>query len=300
VGHPQWELSAASVNSHGQVAVNAPFEVGGIVDSLPAVLDPEDTNGDGTPDTWYRDTNGDGFNDLIQPLGFSFLELARAINELGWVCGDDGGEAFLVIPLDLNGDGRGDCWYADEDGDGVNDLVFYLSNYDERASVAFALNDAGEIVGRFTDYDPVPHIPFKTDIYGQIAVLEDSQDWAEPHGINNLSQAVGWSGYPTFSAVMWEADRSMRVLFPGNRKMDARAADINDLGQVAITTTDFRDRHVAYVLDSATMTILGENPGVVVSGINNHGYLSGHVFITNPDPTKPDLARACVLLPPTP
>ena len=30
----------------------------------PAIVIPEDTNADGMPDQWYRDSNGDGVNDL--------------------------------------------------------------------------------------------------------------------------------------------------------------------------------------------------------------------------------------------
>ncbi|GAF90901.1 unnamed protein product, partial [marine sediment metagenome] len=52
-----------SINNHGQVAwVWNPTRHG-------FVVLPEDTDDDGVPDTWFRDDNGDGWNDLARDLG---------------------------------------------------------------------------------------------------------------------------------------------------------------------------------------------------------------------------------------
>jgi len=82
-------------NNTGQVAErtcrsNDPLE-------RPAILIPEDTDGDGLPDQWYRDSNADGFNDLVINLSLPpphsgademFCGLSEDINNHGQVLAD--------------------------------------------------------------------------------------------------------------------------------------------------------------------------------------------------------------------
>ena len=55
------------------------------------LLTPEDTDGNGTPDRWFRDSNADGANDLMRNLGTlgGSIPTSRAedVNNLGKVVG---------------------------------------------------------------------------------------------------------------------------------------------------------------------------------------------------------------------
>src|SRR5262249_59139078 len=98
------------------------------------LLTPEDTNGDGTPDLWYRGSNADGANDLMRDLGSLSSSGANSpidINNAGQIVGyeqfADGTEHFYLwqdgAMTELAGLGAGaDC--------GVG-----------------SINDAGQVIG---------------------------------------------------------------------------------------------------------------------------------------------------------
>lgn len=81
---------------------------------------------------WYRDDDGDFINDLLINLGTlhadAAVSSATAVNDNGFVTGfsyTTGGDfhAFLVSPVDTDGDGVNDTWSLDINVDGVNDLI---------------------------------------------------------------------------------------------------------------------------------------------------------------------------------
>ena len=98
---------------------------------------------------WFRDTDADGLNDLMQTLGVGFA--ATDINGDGWIAGRytiGGTQAAVLIPLDTDADGEADTWFQDEDADGVNDLVVLLSAPSgAQSSNAWAINENGWLVG---------------------------------------------------------------------------------------------------------------------------------------------------------
>jgi probable HAF family extracellular repeat protein len=117
------------------------------------LLTPEDTNSDGTPDRWFRDSNADGANDLMQNLGTlggsSPGSHAEDVNNLGQVVGSS--------------------WWYPQSGsvnhaflwqNGVmSDLGTLGGNY----SSALAINDTGQIVGMATNNIGEQHAFLRTN-----------------------------------------------------------------------------------------------------------------------------------------
>src|SRR5262249_35880058 len=87
-GRGGWDRSSAvAINDRGQVVGQA-ITADNVWHAF--LVTPEDTDGDGTPDRWYRDSNADGINDLMRDLGTlrgAESSWATDINELGQVVG---------------------------------------------------------------------------------------------------------------------------------------------------------------------------------------------------------------------
>jgi probable HAF family extracellular repeat protein len=67
----------------------------------------------------------------------------------GWAMNPDGeGRAFLITPVDFDGNGQLD-WWVDGDGDGINDLMADLGvpRGKGKESFGYALNDSEQVVG---------------------------------------------------------------------------------------------------------------------------------------------------------
>jgi probable HAF family extracellular repeat protein len=107
--------SANAINDLGQIVGTSGASDGG---SHGFLLTPEDTDGNGVPDRWFRDSNRDGTNDLMLDLGPGTVP--NDVNNAGQVVGKGTGDAFL--------------W---ERG-----VMTYLGG-----SSASAINDAGQITG---------------------------------------------------------------------------------------------------------------------------------------------------------
>jgi probable HAF family extracellular repeat protein len=125
---------------------------------------PEDSNADGVPDTWFKDADGDGANDLcklIAPVYYAqpayypdspgYFD-PMALNDAGQiVLGQQGaipgGPVFLVTPDYTDADRDGNPWYADVNGDGLNDLMVTLVS----GRAGYDINSLGQIVGESSD-----------------------------------------------------------------------------------------------------------------------------------------------------
>jgi probable HAF family extracellular repeat protein len=84
-------------------------------------------------------------------LGGTFSR-AAAINAVGQVAGEastasEQFRAFLVTPVDTNGDGSPDRWFQDNDSDGINDLMTDLGTLGGKFSHAIAINAMGQVAG---------------------------------------------------------------------------------------------------------------------------------------------------------
>ncbi len=84
---------ATTINNRGQIGITRVVDTGAPTpNEYAGLLTPLDTNNDGIPDTWYRDANGDGVNDLIVDLGtYKRMEISlvytHGLNEVGAVLG---------------------------------------------------------------------------------------------------------------------------------------------------------------------------------------------------------------------
>jgi len=93
--------AVSAINDHGQI-VGSADTADGIRHAF--LLSPEDTNGDGSPDRWFRDSNGNGANDLMTALQLpagQTASIALDINNAGEVVGganDSAGRSHA--PLD--------------------------------------------------------------------------------------------------------------------------------------------------------------------------------------------------------
>jgi len=317
---------ALGINDLGQVVGRA-----WTADIIPThyafMIVPEDTDGDGVPDTWFRDGDGDGANDLMISLGNlgsvgGRCSIARGISNSGYVVGylgganTVGGEAFIIVPEDTDGDDVPDTWFRDGDGDGANDLMIKLTP--SGGAEAYGVNDSGQVVGWSSETSNLAGRAFlvtPADVDG-----DGDLDWfADTDGdeindlmielgpfpgdtgcrakaINSISssgkvQVVGssWFMRSTVSSgyhgVRWEVDELGNVTLTDLGKV--APTDINDAGQVVGTWgsgSPKRRHYTALLWENGTMTelidLLANSEGIgdlTAGGINESGEIVGTI-----------------------
>jgi hypothetical protein len=79
---------ATGINDCGQVIGHCYFGQD-VPNDKAFIVVPEDTDGDGRPDLWYKDADGDSVNDLMVPLGIL-----------------SGGKVSYCVPFDINNLGK--------------------------------------------------------------------------------------------------------------------------------------------------------------------------------------------------
>jgi len=176
LGGPAGRSIAYAINDVGQVVGSTGVTPGGSEFRVAFLVTPEDTDHDGAPDRWYRDSNQDGVNDLMtalsafddtfnlandinaagQVVGVSgnravlwqngnMIDVggggAAGINATGQIVGSFGDGAFLINPEDTDGGGAPDRWFRDADNDGDNDLMVGLGG-----GGATGINATGQVV----------------------------------------------------------------------------------------------------------------------------------------------------------
>lgn len=128
--------AAFAINDRGQVVGQSNLR-GNDYAYRAFLLTPEDTDGDGVADLWFRDSNADGANDLMRDLGTLGGTDARSsafdINNLGQVVGSS---SWRTASGDTS---RAVLW---DQGVTVD-----LGTGGGTSSAALAINDAGVVVG---------------------------------------------------------------------------------------------------------------------------------------------------------
>ncbi len=243
VSHAQTSYAYADLGAMTVLSMNNLGQVVGSATTLSGVravrITPLDTNSDGKPDTWYRDLNSDGINDLFEilpiPAGYSAIA-ARAINLSGAVTGYTGSPLNQPIHTPSGGAATAITTKGAAYGESINDTnVIAGRSWDKRAkylnattwkkvgtswtqtwlgapagylnSTSVSINNAGAVAGRAwpaTQSIIVPVVWLPSALYSR------PQGWTvlaglggiggDALGINSLGQLAGSSNG---HAVLW-------------------------------------------------------------------------------------------------
>jgi probable HAF family extracellular repeat protein len=179
-------------------------------------------------------------NDAGQVVGYSYTNTAG---------GSAGYHAFVVNPQTV---GQTQIWYADADGDNVNDYMQDLGTLGGLNSWARRINNNGEAVGE-SDYDPatsehyVHAFRWQANTMYDLGTLHSDRlvGFSSAAGINGNGAVVGWAENDDGErrAFVWEAgvmqdlneqiyplDENGKKVTPGITLSEAR--DINEDGLI--------------------------------------------------------------------
>ena len=221
------------------------------------IIVPEDTDGDGVPDTWFQD-DGQGKNALMIDLGTlpgDILSSAAGVNDSGQVVGtshgesgDSRGRGFLITPEDCDGDGNLD-WFCD-DGQGGNALMIELSPLGrDEGSSARAINSSGQVAGSCL---------WEVDAEGNVTAT-DLGKTTGASSINDAGQVVGfaasWKGNRSrYTAFLWENGTTTKLIdlianSEGIADLDARG--INEYGEIVGNIHSSEHAYIALPIPAA-------------------------------------------------
>ncbi len=243
VGGPQ--TYAYGINNPGLVvtgpnAADASYGIG--LEAPSCVIVPKDTNGDGVPETWFEDLNGDGINDLlnmIAPASGPHFFQPRAINDAGQVILNCvRGPERLVTPDFTDTDGDGNPWYADVNGDGTNDLMVAFIGLGGAGAYVADINSPGQVAGtsngRAVRWDIAAD---GTQTITDLGLLSREVRKMNATGINDAGQIVGAVAYRRSSS---------SFLFENGKLYDLATLLVNGTGWTGLGAGDINNQGVIF------------------------------------------------------
>lgn len=292
----QFDSRATGINDLGQVLVSewaadwADGDPYNFTDRHAlSLVNPKDTDGDGSPDLWFEDLDGDGYNDLMRNLEFVARELAWGsprfggrINNYGEVAGKFE-RGFVILPEDTDGDGEPDLWFEDLDGDGRNDLPIDLGPAVEYLHIS----DSGGVVG--SQIREEYYHRWQIDESGNVDLVASESKKCWMRGVNNLGQAVGYTAQSMgqmkskHTTLLWEPDLAIRNLYRllDNAEASAdslRCSDINDARCIVGDVTDNYPEESTYAFVAVPIAVNAPPEALITSPADGATFDSGAVI----------------------
>ena len=265
--------SALGINDFGQIVGYSGGDGGGSSNHA-FLLTPEDTDGNGTPDRWFRDSNSDGKNDLMLDLGPN--RDAFDVNNAGQVVGSLWTGLYQHAFRWQNG------------------VTIDLGTLGGLSSFATAINDAGQVAG--TSYTSTGE---RSAFLWQGGVMHD----IGASGASDINQS-GQVAATSYDASLWTpmmpngtegSFQSLGALPPDYTDFRETvstysiAAGVNDLGTVvgdSRTIHSYADPDGGYEYETSRVFVwaggvmedlLGEGVGLQhATAINNAGQIVGN------------------------
>ncbi len=271
---------AFAINNHGQVVGDSLLPS---TNSHAFMIRPEDINGDGSPDCWYRDDNDDGINDLMVDLGTLGFSMSGAadINDAGQVVGASGFKAFLWSAatgmIDL---GTGRAYSINEQGQVVGQIPTGADTY-----YAFMItpedtdNDGNpDLWYRDNDQDGINDLVIKLQGLNEgfnTSALEIN-DFGDVVGFEEKSPGIGRR------ALLWKREGSILDLGSiGNAAGSVQANSVNNLRQVVgNSATPGEESHAFFWSQAEDIEDLGTLGGAIsqAEDVNELGQVVGFSF----------------------
>ena len=296
--------TALGINDVGQVVG---YSVASDGNNHAFLITPEDTDSNGVPDRWFRDSDSDGKNDLMLDLGPN--SVANDVNNSGQVVGYSGTAGATHAFLWQNG------------------VMTDLGTLGGATSVATATNDAGQITG-ISDTSTGETAAFLWQ-GGAMVDIGPSTGVSDINESGQVAGAVRFDSYfpsPTVFATLWTpatpngttgSFTSLGALppefygFPDSAWVDSFAAGLNDLGNVvgtSHTTHAYADEGGGYYFETnrgflwadGAMADLGFELGLHnATAINNAGQIVGNGLYENTGPPRAFLFTPGIAPPPS-
>jgi len=218
---------------------------------------------------------------------------AQAVNDAGLVAVGYAGNstAGVVVPMDVNEDGKPDLWFTDLDGNGINDLFYRIETGSSLTPVA--INEAGQVALKegylltpdFSDTDGDGN-PWFADansdgVNDLLVALSAPAANITVNDLNNLGQVVGHSGG---HVVRWEFIGGVEIVTDLGTLSASLAMfpkGMNDSGQIVGTSTKTVGKGSSgpsWLIKNDTLYELSVRP----SGINNNGWICGSGSVAIP------------------
>jgi probable HAF family extracellular repeat protein len=249
------------------------------------LLTPEDTDGNGTPDRWFRDSNGDGANDLMRNLGTLGVNNATShandVNNLGQVVG------HASWPTSSGYVTRAVRWHNGS----ISDLG---------SGSARAINDAGLVTGWAPLSGSLQTFLWKNGTMTYLGATNEGGLDMNGSGqlIDKASYGFGRLWTPTVPNGTTGAFRDLGVLPPTDPMFfpDSVPYGINNQGQVVGNSPQTEPWDGGYMNRGVVWTngVVEQLPVDIAVAINDVGQIignrDGRAYLLTPRPDLPQLS----------